>query len=188
MWGTGVPDGKTTQKHDIRQGKEGTVQYFSVAFGVILLLSLAPSAFGGEIMKDQCSADVAIVPDYNARPDARGTVFLRRGNNPSTNWTEPFQVRLSPQGRIRWWCRSTTGNWLDLGTWRAEGEGRFGCIDSGEGGGVSCYGRGSVTFYPGASAWRGWTPERSRCNSRSNTIRARLAPERGRRLFLIECL
>ena len=158
----------------------------TTAFAAIL--ASAPGAFGGELLKDQCGADIAIVPSYNARPDAPGTVFLRRAGNPDTNWTQPFQVATSPDGFIRWWCHSTTGNFLDLGTWRAEGSGRFGCMDTGDGGAAFCYGRGDVQFFPGASAWRGWTPERSRCDSRSHTIRARLGPEDGKRRFFMECL
>jgi hypothetical protein len=162
------------------------MKYPSVAF--VLTLALTPAAFGGEILKDNCSADVAIVPSYNARPDAPGTVFLHRGDHQSTNWTQAFQVGLSREGRIRWWCHSTTGNWLDLGTWRAYGDGWFGCMDSGDGGDVLCSGRGEIQLLPGASAWQGWTPERSRCDSHSHTIRARLGLEEGQRRFFIECL
>lgn len=140
-------------------------------------------------MTDRCSAEVAIVPSYGDKPDAFGTILLKRGPDGRTEWSPPFRVRLSDGGHIRWWCHSTTGNWLDPGTWRY----RDGTVV-----GVGCDYAG---YYPGdgpieckpktsqfpltTSDWVGWTAERSRCGNRSTRVRARLGPDR---LLQIECL
>ncbi len=168
----------------------------------LVVISLFISAgFGNEVMTDRCSADVAIVPDYNARPDAFGTIILTRGLNGWSNWTPPFKVSLRGGGKlkrgyIRWWCNSTIGNWMDPGTWRPN-------IDYGKTvlcavntvayvyGGREEEGKKALETCSGAvkgvgsSAWNGWTPERSRCNNRSTKIRARLGPNR---LLQIECM
>lgn len=151
-----------------------------------------------EVMTDRCSGEVAIVPSYGDKPDAKETVLLSRDQDGRHEWTFPFSVRLSDDGHIRWWCHSTQGNWLDPGTWRW----RDGAIV-----GIGCdYGG----YYPGdepvdprpkpfggdcnpratqfpltTSDWEGWTAERSRCDNRSTKIRARLGPDR---LLEIECL
>jgi hypothetical protein len=139
-----------------------------------MLVSGVITVNAGEIMKDRCSQMVAIVPSYNATPDTPGTHFLVRGKDGWSPWTKPFKVKLDNDGHIRWWCHSTTGNFLDPGTWTM-----------GVDGAVSSDQSGPVTFTPGSSASGGWTPERSRCSSHSTRIRARLGPDR---LLLIECL
>jgi hypothetical protein len=132
-----------------------------------------------EVMTDRCSAAVAIPPDYNARPDAPGTVVLVRDKNGRTDWTPPFTVKLGPAGHIRWWCNSTTGNWADPGTWRIQSVEVGVKLDD--------KGKAKPTFSIKLtdSSWKGWTPERSRCDNRSTRIRARLGPNR---LLQIECL
>jgi hypothetical protein len=154
---------------------------------------------GNEVMTDRCSAEVAIVPSYGDKPNTPGTILLQRGPDGRTDWTPPFTVRLGDGGRIRWWCHSTKGNWLDAGTWRVEDvnpEGMVKCL-IGVGSTVAAIaGAGSassakeLTACPKAlnlktSAWEGWTPERSRCDNRSTRVRARLGPDR---LLQIECL
>jgi hypothetical protein len=47
-----------------------------------------------EVMTDRCSAEVAIVPSYGDKPDAFGTILLKRGPDGRTEWTPPFSVRL----------------------------------------------------------------------------------------------
>jgi hypothetical protein len=136
-------------------------------------------AAGNEVMTDRCSAAVAIVPSYDARPDAPGTVVLVRDKNGQTDWTPPFTVRLGPSGHIRWWCNSTTGNWADPGTWRVKGAGIG--VKQDEKGDL----QPTVSIQLTDSSWKGWTPERSRCDNRSTKIRARLGPDR---LLQIECL
>jgi len=149
------------------------------------VLALAASrAEAREVMTDRCSAEVAIVPVYGSRPDTAGTVILKRAANGSTDWTPPFTVQLGDSGRIRWWCHSTSGNFLDPGTWRIE-ELTVGtkCQIFADGSPQQCRPDGSIKL--GSSAWNGWTPERSRCGDRSTKIRARLGPNR---LLQIECL
>jgi hypothetical protein len=132
-----------------------------------------------EVMTDRCSAAVAIVPDYNARPDAPGTVILVRDKNGHTDWTPPFTVKLGPDGHIRWWCNSTTGNWADPGTWRIQS------VEVGVKQDAKGDIRPNISIKLTDSSWKGWTPERSRCDNRSTKIRARLGPNR---LLQIECL
>jgi hypothetical protein len=132
-----------------------------------------------EVMTDRCSAAVAIVPDYDSLPDAPGTIILVRDKNGRSEWTPPFTVKLGPDGHIRWWCNSTKGNWADPGTWRVQSVEASVKLD--EKGDV----QPSVTIKLTDSSWKGWTPERSRCDNRSTRIRARLGPDR---LLQIECL
>lgn len=175
---------------------------FSVLPTAILTTTLPAAA--GEVMQDRCSAEVAIVPSYNAQPTAPGTILLTRDSGGQTPWSKPFRVQtggggLTGSGFIRWWCHSTTGNILDPGTWRPE-------IDFAKAGVCISNGIGIIFEDPtgdknrgeelvkncvgavkkiGSSAKQGWTPERSRCDNRSTLIRARLGPNR---LLEIECL
>jgi hypothetical protein len=159
-------------------------------YGGLILLALcggiAPQiAFAGnEIMVDRCSNDVAIVASYNALPGSNDVVTLRRGSNGKTAWTPPFSVKTSSGGHIRWWCHSTKGNFLDVGTWRIQeiGVGTK-CKIYADGSPQSCSPDGNLKL--GSSEWKGWTPERSRCSNHSKRIRARLD---GDRKLLIECL
>ena len=132
-----------------------------------------------EVMIDRCSAAVAIVPSYDAKPDAPGTIVLVRDANGQCDWTPPFSVQLGPDGHIRWWCNSTKGNWLDPGTWRIESI-QVG-IKQDSNGDIQPHVKIGLTD----SSWSGWTPERSRCKNRCGRIRARLGPDR---LLEIECL
>jgi len=136
-----------------------------------------------EILKDKCSAEVAIVASYDARPESANSIILKRGSNGKTPWTPAFTVRLSSGGHIRWWCRSTTGNMIDVGTWRIEDVFVGTKCDLASEGTPTC--RPDAAFKIGSSAWNGWTPERSRCANKSTSIRARL--DNDRRLS-IQCL
>ena len=150
---------------------------------MFVALTTAPVS-AREVMTDRCSAEVALVPSYDARPDTPATIVLKRGSNGSTPWTPPFTVGLGGSGHIRWWCHSTTGNMFDPGTWRIK-ELIVGtnCDIYADGTPQSCHPDGSIKL--GSSAWNGWTPERSRCGDRSTKIRARLGSNR---LLQIECL
>jgi hypothetical protein len=166
-------------------------------YGFVLSVMLAVCSFASdraraanEVMTDRCSKEVAITPTYDAQPTAANTVILTRGQNGWSAWTKPFRVSLDGSGHIRWWCHSTTGNFFDLGTWRlgapakvascAEGIGAV--AETGDASGLaSC----KDAVKPGASAFQGWTPERSRCSNHSSLIRARLGTNR---LLQIECL
>jgi hypothetical protein len=143
-----------------------------------------PAFIGSEVMTDRCSAEVAIVPSFVDRPETEGTIILKRAQNGTSEWTPPFTVKLGSAGHIRWWCHSTTGNVFDPGTWRLKGL-QIGtkCEIFADGRPESC--RPDAGLQVGSSAWKGWTPERSRCDDRSNRIRARLGPNR---LLQIECL
>jgi len=158
------------------------VAFFALTVSYILSATSVTAA--GEVMKDRCSAEVAIVPSYNARPDTPGTVLLKRDANGGTNWTRPFRVQLGGSGHIRWWCRSTTGNMFDVGTWRIQ-DLQFGtkCELNADNSAERC--KPDAKIKVGSSAWEGWTPERSRCGDRSTMIRARLGSNR---LLQIECL
>ena len=119
----------------------------ALAIPVALFVSGEASA-KNEVMTDRCSAEVAIVPSYGDKPNTPGTVLLQRGPDGRTEWTPPFTVRLSNAGRIRWWCHSTRGNWLDPGTWRVknvDAEGVVKCL-TGVGAAVSAVaGSGSAS-------------------------------------------
>jgi hypothetical protein len=136
-----------------------------------------------ERMTDRCSAEVAIPASYDARPDSNGTVLLKRDASGGTAWTLPFRVRLGGSGHIRWWCHSTTGNFLDPGTWRIESITAGTKCKMDENGQISCSPDADISI--GSSAWQGWTAERSRCDNRSTLVRARLGRDR---LLQIECL
>ena len=151
--------------------------------------STSAAPLSNEIMTDRCSAEVAFVPAYDARPNAHGTVILKRSSNGSTPWSHPFTVKLGDDGHIRWWCHSTIGNALDAGTWRISVKGKeiSACLeevfdmDNDKKGNPDC----KKMIKLGSSAFEGWTPERSRCGNHSTRIRARLGPDR---LLETECL
>jgi hypothetical protein len=171
------------------------------AAGVILLstivVNILPIAapVSAETMKDRCSSNVAFVPKYGDRPNAPGTIILTKGA--ATDWTAPFTVETGENGRIRWWCQSTTGNLFDPGTWRPELDSTktATCVtggvvllfdsDSAAGKQAIKQCKGAVKTL-GSSAWEGWTQERSRCKSKSGKIRARL--DSNSRLLQIQCL
>jgi len=73
-------------------------------FSAACMLSvLVPSSvLAAEVMTDRCSAEVAIVPSYDARPETPSTIVLKRGSNGSAPWTPPFTVKLGDAGHIRW--------------------------------------------------------------------------------------
>ncbi|MGZ9020300.1 MAG: hypothetical protein ACXW3S_10130 [Rhodoplanes sp.] len=136
-----------------------------------------------ETMIDRCSESVAISPHFRPTPDAVGTVLLHRGETGETAWTRPFQVYLNSDGFLGWWCNSTKGNWLDLGTLEFGSDGfdydcgvdlavAIGTKDPGK----LCFPIENPNI--GSSAVNGWTAERSRCKDRSTKIRARLLPDR----------
>ena len=170
---------------------------FAIIVGFSSILSLpagpidanATTVLANETMTDRCSAEVAFVPAYDARPNAHGTIILKRSSNGSTPWSRPFTVKLGDDGHIRWWCHSTIGNALDAGTWRISVKGNeiSACLeevfdmDNIQKGNPDC----KKMIKLGSSAFEGWTPERSRCGNHSTRIRARLGPDR---LLETECL
>ncbi len=137
-----------------------------------------------ETMTDRCSGDVAIVPYYDAKPETPGAVILERDATGNTAWTPPFNVSPNGDGRIRWWCHSTTGNLFDPGTWRIN-EFYIGekCDLDANNNPINCH--PDIRVSVGSSAWQGWTAERSRCDSHTGHIRARLG---NNRLLQIQCL
>ena len=150
----------------------------------------APTAtMSNEIMTDGCSAEVAFVPNYDARPNAHGTIILKRGADGRTQWTRPFTVKTGDDGHIRWWCHSTIGNEFDPGTWRIHVSEKeiTACLDEVFSSDKSTKGDPACKkmIKLGSSAFEGWTPERSRCGNHSTRIRARLGPDR---LLETECL
>jgi len=144
---------------------------------------VAPSiAHANEILTDRCSSDVVIAPTYNAPPNAYHAIVLVRDVNGSTPWSPPFKIELdSDSGFIRWWCHSTAYNWLDPGTWRID-ELILGIACNLDG--SSCHPSG-LTLKGHTASTDGWTAERSRCDSHTNVLRARLGPDR---LLQMECL
>jgi hypothetical protein len=170
--------------------------YFAAIIGLGAILSLptglssapAVAAPANETMTDRCSAEVAFVPTYDARPNAHGTVILKRDKNGTTPWSRHFTVKTGDDGHIRWWCHSTIGNALDAGTWRIKVSGKeiTACLEEifsndPPSGNPDC----KKAIKLGSSAFEGWTPERSRCSNHSTQIRARLGPDR---LLETECL
>lgn len=136
----------------------------------------ASSAVAGELMREKCSGDVRIVRNYDDGPNARGVVVLKRDHTGFSAPTPDFRVNTK-NGFIRWWCKSTRGNWLDLGT-RTVREFHAGikCDYDFYGRPRNC--RPVFRLRLGSSVKNGFTPERSRCSSRSKTISARLGPNR----------
>jgi hypothetical protein len=156
----------------------------------IASFALGPAKAGNEVMTDRCSKEVAIPPTYDARPNVPNTIVLTRGQNGGSSWTQPFRVSLDGSGHIRWWCHSTTGNVFDPGTWRLGDPAKIapcigGIVTVAETENPSGLTACTDAVKPGASAWDGWTPERSRCGNHSTLIRARLGTGR---LLQIECL
>ena len=152
----------------------------------------AAAAHANEVMTDRCSAEVAFVPRYDDKPTAEGTIILKRGADGSTPWTSVFKRGLDGDGRVRWWCHSTTGDWLDPGTWRvhADAGGIVACLTA-AGSTIATEGAAAASLAGcvkvvkiSSSAFDGWTAERSRCSNHSDKFRARLGPDR---LLQTEC-
>lgn len=146
-----------------------------------------------ETITERCSEAVIFPRTYNTGPHGRLLVRDKKkfptGYAASPGkWTAPFTVELSGSGRIRWWCNSTKGNWADPGTWRLySAYAEIGCDHDWPWPDPTprdCKPSGG-SFEFGSSAVDGWTPERSRCDNRSNRIRARLLANRK---LEIECL
>jgi hypothetical protein len=162
---------------------------------VLALISLpaARTQASNEIMTDRCSNLVAFPPTYDGKPNANGTVILSRGTNGWSAWSAPFKVSTGDSGHVRWWCHSTIGNVFDLGTITASFDpgGIVGCVGAigttvvTEGSGAASLAACTRLIKFGSSAWKGWTPERSRCGNHSTRLRARLGPDR---LLQTECL
>ncbi|HEX3744493.1 MAG TPA: hypothetical protein VHW09_11205 [Bryobacteraceae bacterium] len=146
-----------------------------------------------ETLTDRCSAEVAFVPSFNAKPNAHLTQMLKRNSEGKAGWTAPFKVQTDSDGYIRWWCHSTTGNFLDPGTWEVHvnAAGIVACASSvvgtvaSDGAAAPALATCEKAVTLGSSAFKGWTPERSRCSDHSNRIRVRLGPDR---LLETECL
>jgi hypothetical protein len=144
----------------------------------------------GELLTDRCSAATYIAPEYPG-PDEpsltnlNGIMLIRDQNDPEafTEWSHKMPVNGDEW--IRWYCNSTTGNFLDPGTWRITGweaAVKIACDEQNDGA-YNC----DIT--PGGSVSialpKNWTAERSRCDSENTTaISARLGPNR---LLQIQC-
>jgi len=169
--------------------------YLAAITGLSVLLSLpagltsvpAAAAPASETMTDRCSAEVAFVPTYDARPNAHGTIILIRDKAGVTPWSRPFTVKTGDDGHIRWWCHSTIGNALDPGTWRIKVNEKevSACLEEAFADKVQGDPACKKAIKLGSSAFEGWTPERSRCGDHSTRVRARLGPDR---LLQTECL
>jgi hypothetical protein len=138
-----------------------------------------------EKMIDRCSAEVAFPPFFDGGPGEPDTIFLKRTPQLVTDWSPVFHPGLSDGHQVRWWCHSTTGNFLDPGTWRVRSGGLACKLSAAASVGTS---KDSTLAKIGAECdttlnliavdMSGWTAEQSRCNSRTDFFRARLGPER----------
>jgi hypothetical protein len=166
---------------------------WAVSTGALLtvLFVMGSSEAGSpETMTERCSGEVAFPPTFGSNPTTQGTVVLKRNGSGYSPWTT-FTRQTGDNGHVRWYCHSTTGNVFDPGTWRVQIDGNKakGCLVSAASavvdGGVSAVSSCSKLVSLGSSAFNGWTPEKSRCDNRSNKFRARLGPDR---LVQIQCL
>lgn len=148
-----------------------------------------------ETLTDRCSGEVSFPTSYGAQATDTGAVILKRGNNGYSDWTPIFTVGLNDSGQVRWYCHSTTGNFIDPGTWVLRSNGAA-CTFSSNGGspkttssdagggssggsggggsGIACTTTVNLVSIDSA----GWTAEQSRCNGHANSFRARLGPDR----------
>jgi len=132
-----------------------------------------------ERMIDRCSAEVAFPPSFDAGPAGPNTLFLIRSPQGFTDWSPVFHPGVNDGHQVRWWCHSTTGNFLDPGTWRVRDDG-VACKVSGKPttGGIQVDTQCDTTVNIKAVDTNGWTAEQSRCGSRTDFFRARLGPDR----------
>ncbi|HWO29736.1 MAG TPA: hypothetical protein VNO32_13155 [Candidatus Acidoferrum sp.] len=148
-----------------------------------------------ESLTDRCSGEVSFPTSYGAQATDLGAVIMKRGTNGYSDWTPIFTVGLDDSSHVRWYCHSTTGNFIDPGTWVLRSTGAA-CTFSGNGGilkpssdaGGSSGGGGSGGGGSGVACTTtvnlvstdsaGWTAEQSRCNGHTNRFRARLGPDR----------
>jgi hypothetical protein len=134
----------------------------------------------GEMMIDRCSGDVSFPPTYDEGPGALGAYQVTRGNKSASGWSPIVFVKPSESGRIRWWCHSTSGNWLDAGSWRIDRVDvgakcdEFGCTASQD-----------LSLSP--VDINGWTAERSRCDNHTGSIRALLGEISQQPRISIQC-
>jgi hypothetical protein len=166
-----------------------TIAAFSavVSGGLISTRENEAEATPPETLTDRCSGEVAFPPTYGQVPTVHGTAVLKRGADGYSPWTT-FTAQPDGSGHIRWYCHSTIGNAFDVGTWRihVDASGAFACLLAATGSvdanvTTSCLKSISVS----SSAFQGWTPEQSRCQTGSNYFRARLGPDR---LLQTQCL
>jgi len=155
--------------------------FWTTLLAALVIVTGAHAQKISETLTDACSADVAFVPTYDSPNGVPGTVILSRASG-STPWVGPFRVRTSPDGFIRWYCNSTTGNIFDPGTWTVSvNSGEItGCLLNIAGAVVTedpsgVLGCSSVVSVS-TSSLTSWTAERSRCNDHSNRISVRLGP------------
>jgi hypothetical protein len=144
-------------------------------FIFVVLTTAAFSSFAAETLKDRCSAEVSIPKTFDGKPGQEGAILLKRQSGKDwTDWSEPFVVQLGDGGRVRWWCHSTTGNWVleAINIVSAPM-----CNLAGDPVGGICK-QVAGGWVPNPETSEGWTAERSRCNDRSNKFRARLGPSR----------
>jgi hypothetical protein len=167
-----------------------------IATLAVLAATLSTNAMARETLKDRCGKEVSIPMSYDGKPGQEGAIVLQRpADGGWTSWSEPFTVELSPEGRVRWWCHSETGNFALSGVYKLSGafckalgvlieaktEGPQGTSEAT--GGLCKKGADAWLLNPQTS--QGWTAERSRCDDHSTKLRARVGP--GRRLEM-ECL
>ena len=69
-----------------------------------------------ETMTDRCSGDVSFPPAYGGQPTNVGAGVLTRGPDGYSDWTPIFVAGLDDAHHVRWFCHSTSGNFLDPGT------------------------------------------------------------------------
>jgi hypothetical protein len=144
-----------------------------------LALCLVASAFqlgcfrptlANEVMQDRCSGDVAFPYVYDG-PPVPNSFILSRANRSGARPSALIQQKLDGSGHIRWWCSSTTGNWVDPGTYVIDEVGVvYTCGDQ------QCTATGDLSAHPVDVT--GWTAERSRCADHSDTVQAVLGPNR----------
>ena len=137
----------------------------------------------GELLEDKCSAAVYVTPVYPG-PDQpsfsdRGILLVRDPANP--NAAMPWSRKIPIDGHVffRWYCNSTTGNFLDPGTWTVSGAVLVAGSCTQEASGAFDCGIGPSVDSVSITLPEGWTAERARCESENTTaISARLGPDR----------
>ncbi len=142
-----------------------------------------PSVVISETMTDRCSAEVII--GFGPTNLLKSVSLVRRADE-TTNWSSIFEASLDDGHFLSWFCHSTKGNWLDPGTWRFINA-TTGCQESGDDTGDTPQTNAlcSTTANVVTNNVSGWTPERSRCGSRTSFFQARLGPDR---LLEIRCI
>jgi hypothetical protein len=148
----------------------------------------------GELLTERCSGEVVFPASYNDGPNSPGAVILKRSQRGLTDWSPIIRPGLDDSGRVRWYCRSRAGNFIDPGTWKIGSDGvacKLGLnIGSKDGSNkpetgaqfsANCEAKVNLTSFDN----NGWTAERSRCDTKTDYFRARLDRDR---LLEIVCI